>query len=257
MKIGLLKEEKIPEDKRVGLTPTQCTMLVERYPFIELVIKSSKNRCFSDEMYASEGIRVVKDLNDCDVLLGIKEVPIPSLIPNKTYFFFSHTIKKQKYNRNLLHKMMELNISMIDYEALKDKQGNRLLGFGRYAGIVGAYNGLLSYGLKSESYKLKPAYKCSGRQQMENQLQHLRLSNEKIIVTGNGRAGKGAIELLERANIKKVSKAEFISKEFNEPVFVHLDALDYNTRKDGRSSNKDDFYNNPRLYKSVFTDFTK
>ena len=147
MKIGVLKEEKIPEDKRVGLTPTQCTVLVERYPFIELLVKSSDNRCFSDDMYISEGIKVVNELNDCDVLLGIKEVPISSLIPNKTYFFFSHTIKKQEHNRNLLLKMMELNISMVDYELLKDKQGRRLLGFGRYAGVVGAYNSFLSYGI--------------------------------------------------------------------------------------------------------------
>ena len=257
MKIGLLKEEKIPEDKRVGLTPIQCTVLVERYPFIELVVKSSDNRCFSDDMYASEGINVVNDLNDCDVLLGIKEVPISSLIPNKTYFFFSHTIKKQKYNRDLLLKMMELNISMVDYEVLKDKEGRRLLGFGRYAGIVGAYNSFLSYGLKSGNYKLKPAHECDNRVEMEKELDKIKLTNEKIVITGKGRAGKGVIELLKAANIKEVSKSEFLHQTFNEAVFLHLNTMDYNKRIDGSPYDKNEFYNNPKLYKSSFIDFAK
>ncbi|MDC0204869.1 NAD(P)-dependent oxidoreductase [Flavobacteriales bacterium] len=257
MKIGLLKEEKMPEDKRVGLTPTQCTMLVERYPFIEFLVKSSDNRCFSDDMYTAEGIKVVNELSDCDVLLGIKEVPIPSLIPNKTYFFFSHTIKGQTYNRDLLLKMMELNISMVDYEVLKDKQGRRLLGFGTYAGVVGAYNSFLSYGLKSGNYKLKPAHKCDNRVEMENELDKIKLTNEKIVITGKGRAGKGVIELMKLANIKEVSKSDFLYQSFNEAVFLHLNTMDYNERKDGNPSDKNEFYNNPKLYKSSFMDFAK
>ena len=257
MKIGLLKEEKIPEDKRAALTPSQCADLVERYPFIEFVVKSNNYRCFSDDMYISEGIRVVKDLNDCDVLLGIKEVPVTSLIPNKTYLFFSHTIKKQEYNRSLLLKMIELNISMIDYEALKDKKGKRLLGFGRYAGIVGAYNGLLSYGLKSGNYKLKPAHECDNRAELVKELDKIKLTNEKIVVTGKGRAGKGVIELLKAANIKEVSKSEFLNQPFNEAIFLGLNIMDYNERIDRSPSDRNEFYNNPKLYKSIFMDFAK
>ena len=257
MKIGLLKEEKIPEDKRVCLTPIQCSLLVEKYPFVELVVKSSKNRCFSDDMYVSEGIKVVDELNDCDVLLGIKEVPISSLIPNKTYLFFSHTIKKQKYNRDLLLKMIELNISMVDYEALKDRKGKRLLGFGRYAGIVGAYNSFLSYGLKTGNYILKPAHECENRVEIEKELRKIRLTNEKIIVTGEGRVGKGVIEILRSAEIKEISESEFLNQNFEEPVFLHLSTMDYNERIDGGLSNKQDFYTNPTLYRSIFMNFAK
>ena len=255
MKIGVLKEEKVPADKRVPLTPKQCRLLLDTYPDIEISVKSSPIRCFSDAMYIAEGIDVVDDLNDCDLLIGVKEVPKESLIANKTYLYFSHTIKEQFYNRELLLKMIELNISMVDYEVLRNKQGKRLLGFGRYAGIVGAYNGFLTYGLKSGMYNLKEAHNCEDRIEMESELSKIILSNEKIIVTGNGRVGNGIMEIMEKSNIREVSKLEFIQDTFNEAVFVHLNTMDYNVKKDGSITVKQEFYSNPELFKSSFMDY--
>ena len=255
MKIGVLKEEKVPADKRVPLTPKQCRLLLDTYPDIEISVKSSPIRCFSDAMYIAEGIDVVDDLNDCDVLIGVKEVPKESLIANKTYLYFSHTIKEQFYNRELLLKMIELNISMVDYEVLRNKQGKRLLGFGRYAGIVGAYNGFLTYGLKSGKYNLKEAHNCEDRIEMESEMSKIKLSNEKIIVTGNGRVGNGIMEIMEKSNIREVSKLEFIQDTFNEAVFVHLNTMDYNVKKDGSITVKQEFYSNPELFKSSFMDY--
>jgi len=255
MKIGVLKEEKVPADKRVPLTPKQCRLLLDTYPDIEISVKSSAIRCFSDAMYIAEGIDVVDDLNDCDVLIGVKEVPKESLIANKTYLYFSHTIKEQFYNRELLLKMIELNISMVDYEVLRNKQGKRLLGFGRYAGIVGAYNGFLTYGLKSGKYNLKEAHNCEDRIEMESEMSKIKLSNEKIIVTGNGRVGNGIMEIMEKSNIREVSKLEFIQDTFNEAVFVHLNTMDYNVKKDGSITVKQEFYSNPELFKSSFMDY--
>ena len=211
MKIGVLKEEKIPADQRVPLTPKQCRILLDTYPNLEIVVKTSPIRCFADEMYRAQGIRIVDELSDCDVLLGIKEVPKEFLIPNKTYFYFSHTIKEQSYNRDLLQEMVQRNITMIDYEALKDKNNKRLIGFGRYAGIVGAYNALLTYGLKSDKFFLKSANKCSGIKEVYEELNKIKLSAEKIILTGNGRVSNGAIEILRKVNIKEVSKVDFIT----------------------------------------------
>lgn len=256
MKIGVLKEEKVPADKRVPLTPKQCRVLLNTYPSLEIAVKSSGIRCFHDEMYIAEGIQVVNDLSDCDVLIGVKEVPKSLLIPNKTYFFFSHTIKEQPYNRELLLKMMELNISMVDYEVLKNQKGKRLLGFGRYAGIVGAYNGFLTYGLKSGKYNLKAAHNCEDRAEMEGEMSKIKLSNEKIIVTGNGRAGNGILEIIQKANIREVSKSEFLNNTFDEAVSVHLNTMDYNVRIDGSKSNKSEFYKQPELYCSSFMDYT-
>ena len=257
MKVGVLAEEKALEDKRVPLTPKQCRILLDTYPNLELSVKSSDIRCFSDDMYIANGIYVVDDLRNCDILIGVKEVPIKSLIADKTYFYFSHTIKEQPYNRELLLKMMELNISMVDYEALKDKQGKRLLGFGRYAGIVGAYNGFLAYGLKSEKYNLKTAYSCENSIEMEQELAKIKLSHEKIIVTGNGRVGNGVLEIMQKANIREVSKVEFLDETFDEPVFVHLNTMDYNVREDGTFSDKQYFYKNPELYRSSFMKYAR
>ena len=255
MKIGVLKEEKVPADKRVPLTPKQCRIILDTYPDIKISVKSSAIRCFSDAMYIAEGIDVVDDLNDCDVLIGVKEVPKESLIANKTYLYFSHTIKEQFYNRELLLKMIELNINMVDYEVLRNKQGKRLLGFGRYAGIVGAYNGFLTYGLKSGKYNLKVAHNCEDRIEMESEISKIKLSNEKIIVTGNGRVGNGIMEIMEKSNIREVSRLEFIQDTFNEAVFVRLNTMDYNVRKDGSITVKQEFYSNPELFKSSFMDY--
>ena len=257
MKIGVLKEEKVPVDKRVPLTPKQCRVLLNTYPSLEIAVKSSSIRCFSDDMYIAEGVQVVNDLSDCDVLIGVKEVPKSLLIPNRTYFYFSHTIKEQPYNRGLLLKMMALNISMVDYEVLKNQKGKRLLGFGRYAGIVGAYNGFLTYGLKSGKYNLKTAHNCEDRVEMEGEMNKIKLSNEKIIVTGNGRVGNGILDIIQKANIREVSKSEFLNNTFNEAVFIHLNTMDYNVRIDGSKSNKYEFYNQPELYCSSFINYAK
>jgi len=257
MKIGLLAEKKEPFDKRVPLTPEQCARLMDTYAEIEVVVQSSSVRCFSDNMYAVKGVSIVNDLSDCDVLFGVKEVPKEFLIANKTYFYFAHIIKCQPYNRSLLLRMIELNIKMIDYEVLKDQSGKRILGFGEYAGVVGSYNTFLTYGLKSGKYKLKPAYKCHNRVELEAELSKIELVNEKIVITGKGRVGNGVLEIVRKLNIRQVSKLDFINNYFNEPVFVHLDSMDYNVRVDGLSLGKKDFYANPELYSSSFMQYAE
>ena len=256
MKIGILREEKNPSDERVAFTPKQCKWILEN-TILTLVVQKSDIRCFSDEEYRNEGIELVDSVDDCDVLIGIKEVPKCSLLENKKYFYFSHTIKEQPYNRDLLQKMLDLNIEMVDYEALKGSNNKRLLGFGRYAGIVGAYNGLLTYGLKSGKYNLKAAYKCIDREEVEREIEKISLTNEKIILTGKGRVANGALEVLSSAKIKEVSKEDFIINTYDESVFCRLDTMDYNVRIDGSDSEKYDFYNNPEKYKSSFMKYAK
>ncbi len=256
MKIGLLKEEKIPSDERVVLTPKQCKWISENTN-VDIVVKSSDVRCFLDSDYSNLGIEVVNDISNCDVLLGVKEVPKEQLISDKIYFYFSHTIKEQSYNRELLQRMVQKNITMVDYEVLKDKNNKRLIGFGRYAGIVGAYNALLTYGLKSDKFFLKAANKCSGINEVHQELNKIKLSSEKIILTGKGRVANGALEILRKANITEVSKEEFVTKTFKESVFCRLDTMDYNERIDGTLYDKYDFYNNPEKYKSSFMNYTK
>jgi saccharopine dehydrogenase (NAD+, L-lysine forming) len=257
MKIGILREGKNPPDKRVVLSPNQCAQFIQQYTDVDLVVQPSPIRCFSDDQYLSTGINMQEDLSDCDIIMGVKEVPIKDLIAEKTYLYFSHTIKEQHYNRKLLKKMLELNIKMVDYEVLTDINGKRIIGFGRYAGIVGCYNGFLAIGKRTGTFDLKPAYICNDRKEMELELKKIILPKMKIIITGAGRVGNGILELINIIGIKEVSKDDFLNKDFDEAVFVHLNTMDYNKRIDGKEESKSDFYSNPKEYKSDFMKFAK
>ena len=257
LKIGLIREGKVPPDLRVPFTPLQVEEIQQRFTHVKVVCQESSFRSFKDDEFRQLDIEVVKDLGDCDILMGIKEVPIDNLIADKTYLFFSHTIKKQPYNRKLLQAILKKNIRLIDYEALKDTQGNRLVAFGRFAGIVGAYNGLMTYGKRYNLFSLRRAFECYDINDLKLELRKVKLPPIKIILTGAGRVGKGAMETLDTAGIRKVSAADFLSKEFDEPVYTQLSSADYHERKEGGHFNREEFHRNPERYSSLFPKYTK
>jgi saccharopine dehydrogenase (NAD+, L-lysine forming) len=257
VKIGIIKEGKNPPDKRVALTPSQCEYILNNYSDVEIYVQASNIRKFKDEEYQKLGVAVVESVEDCDILIGVKEVPIEQLIPNKKYLFFSHTFKEQPYNRQLLKAVIDKNIQLIDWEVIKDSKGRRLIAFGRYAGIVGCYNGFLAYGKKSGAYNLKPAHECENRADMEAQLVNIKLPNNfKIVITGQGRVGGGAIEIIEKINLKEVTSPEFLNNDFNEPVFTQLAVDEYNAKPDGSSFSKSDFYEDPSNFVSAFNQYS-
>jgi saccharopine dehydrogenase (NAD+, L-lysine-forming) len=257
IKIGVLREEKSPPDKRVPLTPLICSELTRKYTNIEIVVQPSKIRCYSDDEYTAFGVALQEDLSDCDVLMGVKEVPYDKLIPNKKYFFFSHTIKKQPHNKKLMKALLEKHIQMIDYETLTDKNHNRIIGFGRYAGVVGAYNGILGYGLKYDLFRLKPAHLCRDRAEMEEELKRVKLPNIKICLTGGGRVANGVIETLSALRIRKVTADEFLSASFREPVYCQLNPRDYVERPNDHNFDLNDFFKHPEHFVSKFPAYTK
>ncbi len=257
LRIGVLREEKSPPDKRVPLTPLICAELIRKYPHIEIVVQPSKIRCYEDSEYTAFGVPLQEDLTDCDILMGVKEVPTDKLIPNKKYFFFSHTIKKQPHNQKLMKALIEKQIQMIDYETLTDKNHNRIIGFGRYAGIVGAYNAILGYGKKYDLFILKPANLCRDRAEMEEELKRAKLPNIKIALTGGGRVANGAIETLSALRIRKVTPEEFLMAQFREPVYCQLNPRDYVERENDHNFDLQDFFNHPEHFKSNFVPFTK
>lgn len=209
MKIGLIKEQKTPPDRRVVLTPQACKQLTINYPDLQFKVEPSPHRVFSDDEYRQQGIEISDDLSDCDVLLGVKEVPVSALIPNKKYFFFSHTIKKQDYNRDLLRAVLQKNIQLFDHETLVDERGIRLVAFGYYAGLVGTYNGLRTLGLKLDSFCLPKAEILHNADALKGELQKIKLPVTKILVTGKGRVGSGIKEILLAAGIEEVSANHF------------------------------------------------
>ena len=258
MKFGIIKERKNPPDRRVVFSPKKLRELQEKFPTAKIEVESSNIRVFTDEEYTKENIQVSKDMTVCDVLLGVKEVPVDALIPNKKYFFFSHTIKKQPYNRNLLKAILDKNIELYDHETITKENGMRLIGFGRYAGIVGAYNGFRAIGLTTKSFQLPKAETLDSKKELIKELQKITLSNKfKILLTGNGKVAYGAKEMLDAMNIKQVSVHEYLSNTFNEVVYCMIDVLDYNKRKDGQIIDNLDFYNHPETYESNFMRFAE
>ncbi|WP_421805074.1 NAD(P)-dependent oxidoreductase [Flagellimonas sp.] len=257
MKFGIIRERKNPPDRRVVLSPAECQNVLSKYPAAEINVESSPIRVFSDREYTEKGIPVVTDMDSCDVLLGVKEVPIDALIPNKKYFFFSHTIKKQPYNRDLLRAILEKNIELYDHEVITNSKGARLVAFGRYAGIVGAYNGFRAYGLKYDCYQLPKAESLLDQQALIAELKKIQLPNIKILLTGRGRVGNGAKEMLDAMGLREVSSNEYLTTNFQEPVYCQIDVSYYVKRKDGIKGNKADFFQNPGEYQSDFFRYAK
>ncbi len=254
-KFAIIQERKTPPDRRVVFSPEGLQKTVRQFDSAEFKVETSPIRVFEDAHYQEAGIEVVDTVADCDVLLGVKEVPISALIPQKKYFFFSHTIKKQPYNRDLLKAVLDKNIELYDHEVIVNEQGMRLIGFGRYAGIVGAYNGFRALGLKTKTFSLPKATSLVDKAAMEHELDQLTLPAIKIVLTGKGKVGNGAKEILDYLKIREVSVEEYITKTFDEAVYVQIDVLEYNKRKDGQVLDKKDFYNNPQEYVSDFMRF--
>ena len=254
-KIALIREGKTPPDKRVAFTPLQAEEIQQRFADVQIVAERSDIRCFKDEEYAGLDIELRDKVDDCDIMMGIKEVPIEFLIAGKTYLFFSHTLKKQPYNRKLLQAALSKNIRLIDYEALKDRHGNRLVAFGRYAGIVGAYNGLWTYGKRYGGYALRRAFECFDVNDLKLEVGKVNLPPVKILLTGAGRVAKGAMETLDSARIRKVSVYDYLHRQFAEPVYAQLSSGDYHVRKEGGHFNREEFHQYPERYRSTFGNF--
>lgn len=257
MKFGIVKERKNPPDRRVVFTPEELVRLQQQHPEVTVQVESSDIRVFSDENYSKLGIEVAEDISDCDVFFGVKEIPVDALLPNKKYFFFSHTIKKQSHNQKLLRAILDKNIELYDHETIVDVNNKRLIGFGRYAGIVGAYNGFRAFGIKYDLFNIPKAETLQNKEDLIARLKRQTLPNIKIVLTGHGKVGMGAKEILDGMKIKQVSTNDFLTKIYSQAVYTQIDVLDYNKRLDGQVLDKTDFYINPQEYTSNFERFTK
>jgi alanine dehydrogenase len=257
MKFGIIKERKSPPDRRVVFSPEELAKIKQLYQGVIIKVESSDVRVFTDENYRNMGIEVTENINDCDVFFGVKEVPVDALIPNKSYFFFSHTIKKQPYNKTLLQALLEKNIDFYDHETIVDSHNRRLIGFGKYAGIVGTYNSIRAFGIKFELFKLPKAETLSGKEALIAHLKRIILPPLKIVVTGTGKVGSGVKEVLDAIKIKEVTVENYLTKNYAQAVYTQIDVLDYNKRKDGQELDFNDFCKNPQDYVSDFERFTK
>jgi saccharopine dehydrogenase (NAD+, L-lysine forming) len=257
MKIAIIKETKTPPDHRVPFTPLQCRELTRSFPDLEIVIQPDTNRCFSDDEYRQYGICSQENVSDCNLLMGVKEVSLQSLIPEKTYMFFSHTAKKQKHNLELLRSVINKKIQLIDYEYLADDNKVRLVAFGRWAGIVGAYNAIRAFGLRYSYFNLKPAWQCKDLEELLSQLSVKPIKNQKVVITGGGRVASGAMEILNSAGFKKIEPNDFLSQEGNN-FYAQLDPEFYvKHRSDRNNFEQNHFFSNPGEYENIFSPFSR
>jgi alanine dehydrogenase len=252
VRIGLLKEGKIPADNRVALAPQQCKWLMKTFPGVQVYVQASPHRCFSDKEYERAGIPLVDNLDNCDILFGIKEVPVAHLLEGKTYLFFSHTRKKQAHNRKLLQAIVEKNITLVDYECMEHEDGQRIIGFGFFAGVVGAHNGMMAYGERTGLFHLDRVYKQKDFKELIHSYFGVKLPNVKIAVTGSGRVAHGILEIMNLMEVVELEKEEFMSREFSYPVYVQLKGADlYRHIKKG-TYNREHFHLHPEEYECLF-----
>lgn len=257
IKFGIIKEGKVPIDRRVPITPEQAKEIQDKFEGVKIYCQKSDIRCYDNEDYTNEGIEVVDDISDCDVILGVKEVPIPELLNDKTFFFFSHTIKMQDYNQKLLQEILSKNIKLIDYETLVDENNQRVIAFGRYAGIVGAYNGIWTYGKRYNLFNIRRAKDCFDLEDLKTEFTKFKLPPIKIAITGGGRVTKGAMEVMFGMGIRRVTPSDFLNERFDEPVFTQLSTRDYNKKMDGGEFNRHHFYDHPYDYEGDFLKYAK
>ena len=257
IKIGLLREGKVPADNRVALTPAQCKWIHKNAADVRVVAQSSPDRCYTDKEYRSAGVEVAGDITSCDILLGIKEVPEKDLVAGKTYLFFSHTRKQQAYNRGMFQAILQKGITLVDYECLEHDDGQRILGFGFFAGVVGAHNGMMAYGRRTGLYELGRVH----RQQSFRELIHtyfgVRLPAVKVAVTGSGRVAHGVLEVMNLMEIVEVEPDEFLERNFAYPVFTQLKGGVLYEHVGGRPYQREDFHQHPDAYHCKFLRYSR
>ncbi len=253
--IGLIREGKNPPDTRVALTPAHCKFINKTQDNIKVIVQSSPNRCFSDAEYIRAGIEVKDDISECDVLFGIKEVPLDMLIENKTYLFFSHTKKLQPYNQKLLQHIIHKNITLIDYECLEHEDGKRIIGFGFFAGVVGAHNGMMAYGNRTGLFHLDRVNSNKTFNDLIHTYFGLHLPPIKIAVTGSGRVAHGVLEIMNLMGIHEVEPEDYVERTFPYPVYVHLKGRDLYRHKVTHLYSRDGFHQNPSAYYCTFESY--
>ena len=249
--LGVLAEARNDEN-RAPFSPNQVSNILNKFSNIKIIVQPSNRRCFKDEDYKKAGAQITDDLSSANIIFGVKEVDISSLIKNKTYLFFSHTSKVRQYigqtikdkaiiyKKELLREVIKKKITLIDYENIREisGEGYRYLGFGRFAGIIGTYNTLNLYLKLFNKKSLPRAFEINNYKEIKKLIGKQNFNKIKILVTGSGRASKGAIELLKQANIKQVSINDYLNNKYDKAVFCNISAKEHIEKKDGKEISK-------------------
>ncbi len=275
LSIGIRAEDKNQWEARAPLVPAHVNILVEKFG-LEVTIQPSDIRAFSDREFEKAGAMINEDISGCDLVLAVKEIPKELFSPNKSYLFFSHTIKGQLENMPMLKKLMEKKCQLIDYEKITDSKNNRLIFFGRHAGLVGMINTLwalgrrlLSQGIKSPFSKIEQAIEYKALDDAKKavslageELREMGLSEKLGALvfgfTGYGNVSNGALEIFDLLPFIDIAPKELLSDDFEKElkgrigkvVFMEKDMF---CPKD-KSANFElqDYFDHPEKYESRF-----
>ena len=274
--LGIRREDKNKWEKRVPITPEHLREMKNNHN-IESIVQKSPIRVFTDKEYEKKGIKVRDDLNICPVIFGVKEMPLSFFEENKTYVFFSHIIKGQKYNMPMLKEMIDKKCSLIDYEKITDEKGRRLVFFGRYAGLAGMTDTLWAFGqkldikgIKTPFSDIKQTIKYDNLEKLKKHLLTIAEKiekkglNEKITplvvgFTGYGNVSKGAQEIIDCLPIREIRPSQLEEIEDNyennlvyKVVFKENDIVE---PIDDEEFDLEKYYHNPELFRPIFTKY--
>ncbi len=271
--IGIRREDKNIWERRVPLTPFHVEQLFRHYS-IQTVLQPFDRRAFSDEEYAKVGARIEEDLNDCPIILAVKEIPPDFLLKDKTYLFFSHTIKGQESNMPMLRRLIKLNCSLIDYESIRNHEGRRKVFFGRFAGLAGMIDAFHVLGKRLEALgyetffsTIKPAYEYHDLAEVKAAISDL---GEKITAdqlpdfshpfvvgfAGYGNVSRGAQEIFDLLPHKEIKPKELPGLQYNNETLFYK--VIFKEKDLVRPIDVDvdfslhDYYCYPKRYYSVF-----
>ncbi len=273
--IGIRHENLYAQERRTPLTPEHVKHLISDMD-MDIVVQKSDKRIFTDNEYLKAGARVASNLQDCRIILGVKEIPVEDYEPGKTYLNFAHVVKGQSYNMPRLARMMELGCNHIDYEKITDEQGNRIIFFGHYAGIAGMINSLWSLGLRLKEQgietpflRIMQAHKYNSLADARKEIEEVGLEIAEeglpdailpltIGITGYGHTSQGAQEILSLLPVKEISPEKLLMlrnrkcspKNLIYKVVFRQEHL--SAHKEGRPFDKVDYYSHPSNYYSIF-----
>ncbi|XP_076056603.1 lysine ketoglutarate reductase/saccharopine dehydrogenase isoform X2 [Oratosquilla oratoria] len=270
--LAIRREDQSVWERRAPLGPSQVRQLVR--DGARVIVQPSNRRAYPMQAYQNAGAKIQEDISDAPIVIGVKQVPIDQLIPNRTYCFFSHTIKAQEANMPLLDAILEKNIRLLDYEKMCDINGQRVVAFGKYAGVAGMINILHGLGLRllalghhTPFMHIGPAhnYRNTGmaRQAIRDAGYEISLGMMPksigpltFVFTGSGNVSQGAQEIFQDlpheyvpvSALKKVAEHGSTNKCY----VCEVSRQDHLVRKDGSKYDAAEYEEHPERYVSVF-----
>ncbi|RLD44070.1 MAG: hypothetical protein DRI86_08395 [Bacteroidetes bacterium] len=276
--IGIRIEDKYKMERRVAIIPEHINSI--KSSNIKFLVESSEKRVFTDSEYKNAGALITDSLSEASIIFGVKEMPIDFFEKNKTYLFFSHTIKGQDYNMPLLKRMIEKKINLIEYEKIADESGKRLIFFGRFAGLAGMINSFWSYGQRNKVLgidtafsTLKQSHKYSSLEEAKEALKLVaeelktngvpkELAPLTVGITGYGNVARGAQEIINIFDNKEITPNELLklreSGNFDNKTIYQVIFKEEHISKPKDSAAKFElqhYYNNPQEYENNFEQY--